>query len=134
MKVRDGHVSNSSSSSFVLMTTKENYERALAEADPYVKAVAKALVDKDESKQTFLGRKMVVFSHYSDSGGNGTFSYLEVKCAPPRREDVQHDEEDDDLNEDEDYCEEEAKYLAWQKFQDLLNKNKTEVISARTGG
>lgn len=129
MKIRDGHVSNSSSSSFVLMTTKENYERALAEADPYVKAVAKALVDKDASKQKFLGKKIVVFSHYSDSGGMGTFSWLDVKCKPPRREDAQHDEEDGE----EDISDEDSAYVAWAKFEEILCKNQNEVISARTG-
>jgi len=37
MKVREGHVSNSSSSSFMLVTTKENYERALSKADDFTK-------------------------------------------------------------------------------------------------
>jgi hypothetical protein len=135
MKVREGHVSNSSTSSFVLMTTKENYERALAEADPYVRAVAKALVDKEASKQVFLGRKMVVFSEYSDQGGNGTFSWLDIEYEKPKdkkKEDAEDEDEEED-EEDEEENEHEDKYLAWEKFQEILKKKKDEVIEASTG-
>lgn len=128
MKVREGHVSNSSTSSFVLMTTKENYERALAEADPYTAAVAKALVDKDASKQVFLGRKMVVFTEYSDMGGEGTFSWLDIKYKKPKAKKKEDDEDEDDYGE-----EDEDKYEAWEKFQEILKKKKDEVIEASTG-
>lgn len=41
MKIRRGFVSNSSSTSFAVMTTKENYERALEKAHPHVAAYIK---------------------------------------------------------------------------------------------
>ena len=39
MKIRNGFVSNSSSSSFILIVDKEDHEKALALCDPYIKVV-----------------------------------------------------------------------------------------------
>jgi len=66
MKIRDGHVSNSSSSSYVLLTTKENYERALKEAHPYEAAVAEAIAKEVK----FLGKDLVQLSEWSSPGGS----------------------------------------------------------------
>ncbi len=43
MKIRNGFVSNSSSSSFVIMTTKENHDKVLENIHPYIKAVIEAM-------------------------------------------------------------------------------------------
>lgn len=65
MKVRTGFVSNSSSSSFVVVTTKENHEKALAECHPYVQAVVKKVASHGE----FLGRNIVHFGDLQLMGG-----------------------------------------------------------------
>ena len=63
MKVRSGFVSNSSSSSFVLVTSVENHERVLSELTEYEQAVAEAMAVRRE--HTLFGKKVVVVEEYS---------------------------------------------------------------------
>jgi len=58
MKIRTGFVSNSSSSSFVLTTTKENWENVKKELEPFQIAVAEFIMKHD----TFAGIDVVTFS------------------------------------------------------------------------
>lgn len=57
MKIRTGFVSNSSSSSFVLIVEEEHYKDMLKEAHPYLKAMA----EQWGSKTDVLGTPAVVF-------------------------------------------------------------------------
>jgi len=71
MKTRAGFVSNSSSSSFVLAITKENYDKCLPQLSDYHQAVLKHLAETDK----FLGRDLVVFSDMSNAGDGSTLRY-----------------------------------------------------------
>jgi len=72
---RQGFVSNSSSSSFVLVTTKENHERALGELHPYVVAIMKKVC----SEGKFLGRDVMYVGDMEDMGGiSYTFEYIDI--------------------------------------------------------
>jgi len=73
MKVRNGFVSNSSSSSFVAAVPMKIHERVLARHHPYVRAVVEALGDE----RTVLGKKCFVTSTYSDQG-YGTWDWVDV--------------------------------------------------------
>jgi len=44
MKIRTGFVSNSSSSSFVLIVTKDEYDRVCSQEDPIVRAILEAVM------------------------------------------------------------------------------------------
>jgi hypothetical protein len=116
MKEREGHVSNSSSSSFFLVTTKANYEKALKEVSPFVAAVAKALA----SNNKFGDMDVVVFGTYSDAGGYGTFDGLDIDASPAE-------------GEKDEYGEKMSAYSAWDLFKDILRKDKSATLSSHIG-
>jgi hypothetical protein len=68
MKIRDGFVSNSSSSSFLLLTTVENYERAKANLTKFQLAVA----EKMKTEVKVFGRDMVSFETWTNQGCSWT--------------------------------------------------------------
>jgi len=55
MKTRTGFVSNSSSSSFVVLTTKENHEKVMAELHEYAQDVIKSVLQETK----LFGKDMV---------------------------------------------------------------------------
>ena len=72
MKIRNGFVSNSSSSSFVIITTQEDYNTALEKvAEKYNKNVAKVIerIIGGSSKFSFKGQEGISFygTIYSES-------------------------------------------------------------------
>jgi hypothetical protein len=97
MKIRTGFVSNSSSSSFVLVATKEAVEAVFQKTSIYVQAVANFV--KTETK--FLGKEVCIF--------NGTIG----DCSSWDN----FNEDDYPIPEDID-----GTYEAWEKFADFLKE------------
>ena len=56
MKIRQGFVSNSSSSSFLIIAPKDEYDKIISKLTPYQKAIFKELFDSDE----FLGQPIKI--------------------------------------------------------------------------
>ena len=94
MKIRTGFVSNSSSSSFVITTTKKAYDRFLSTASEYEKAVLNAL-ESDTAKLD--GVDVVSFSCYSDCGGGGTFDSINENVDPEEYGIVTSEDENDNM-------------------------------------
>jgi len=67
MKIRNGFVSNSSSSSFFIVSPKEAHDKALKKLHPYYQKWINDIVQPQEAK--ICGNKVVVVSwhYYSDS-------------------------------------------------------------------
>lgn len=66
MKIRNGFVSNSSTSSFVLIVTKKAYDKALSELDKE----AQSLIKIWSKKGKFNGQDIIYFHSMSDTGGS----------------------------------------------------------------
>lgn len=66
MRLRSGFVSNSSSSSFILLVEKEEYDRVMEEAHPYLQAVAKAV----SRERKCFGKDVVQMETFSTPGGS----------------------------------------------------------------
>ena len=66
MKIRNGFVSNSSSSSFVLICTEDHVKNVIKDLDDLQKKIIRNCFKKRE----ILGRKMLMITGWSDMGGN----------------------------------------------------------------
>ena len=105
MKTRSGFVSNSSSSSFVYILLKDQYEELLKNVDEYQKAVLKEL--GHEEKQIF-GQEAIVISGMN--GNNSSFEYMNI--------DVYSDLTDEEFREKyeyERYASEAFENIPWPK-------------------
>ena len=113
MKIRSGFVSNSSSSSFLLMTTKENHEKAFEQLSPYEKAVIKAIV----CYGSFLEKKVAYIGDLCPMDYSYTFESIDLK----------------EYKKGSDEAEEDGEREAFDKYKNLVNENKKEVFSWSMG-
>lgn len=111
MKVRQGFVSNSSSSSFVIASPVNIWDKVYNQLTPFEKAVADALVSKERG----FGQDIMVISEFSDNGGGGTLEDLEVDY-----------DTTDDGDDDDDYND--NVYEAYSKITDLLEKEGGDLV------
>jgi hypothetical protein len=125
MKIREGHVSNSSSSSFLLVVTEDVFKKALKEASPLVKDIVKYL---EPEKRRVFGKKVVIITT-QDCHGEGTIFNMiqngDVKVDVPKKE----DDESGEYADDADYIKREIADNAWNDFVAKLEKNKDDVFT-----
>lgn len=113
MKIRQGFVTNSSSSSYVVVIEKDYFDEQVKKLSPYLKAVCKALKNNDNiTKQKFMGKDIMVLTY--TSGNYSTMEDLDVDYAPK--------------NEDEEEEIQETKYEAIDKIIELMT-DKDKVLS-----
>jgi len=75
MKIRSNFVSNSSSSSFVIMTTKANHERALNVLHPFIRSVVIAMAPHNKK----FNNEDVVLLGYMNLNDSSWDEYLDVE-------------------------------------------------------
>lgn len=109
MKTRVGFVSNSSTSSFVIVTSVENHERILQQCTEYEKAVIKAMTMTREHK--LFGRDIVFMEEFTSSDW-WTIKELTL--------DEKWDEFEDE-NPD-------VRWTAWDKYVKLIDKSSKEEV------
>jgi hypothetical protein len=73
MKIRNGHVSNSSSSSFLLAVTKEVHEEVRERMHPYIIAV----IDELSTSDNIFGQEVVKFESWCTPGSD-SYEYKSV--------------------------------------------------------
>ena len=117
MKVRVGFVSNSSSSSFILTTSLENWEKVKQEFHPYEVAVAESIM---KGINNFCGLQVVSFATWRSNSGSWTEG-VEVAMESSWVEYVEKE-----YGEDGPHC-------AWGKIKYRLMQDK-ELVHIRTIG
>jgi hypothetical protein len=109
MKVRNGFVSNSSSNSFVIITTKENHEKTLSNLHPFAAAVIRAIVSQKDHK---FGKDLVYIGTLDTPSGSVTFDDLDI----------------DFDGEKPDRYEVDGDYVAFEEYKDDLSKNNNDDV------
>jgi hypothetical protein len=117
MKVRNGFVSNSSSSSFVVVIKKEVHDKVLPLLTDYQRMIIEQIAEKDKA----FGMDVITIGDMTDHGGESQLFY-----------DLPYD---DEKNEEDDDNYREGPYEAYDAYRDLVDKNSTkdEVFSWSMG-
>lgn len=98
MKVRKGFVSNSSSSSFIVLITKEAYDEIIKDIDPF----AQAVVEQLSGKTQFLGTECVSYNH--TSGNYTDFEWLSKDKCIKRAKEIAKETGKEFYEEDIEWC------------------------------
>lgn len=118
MKIRQGFVSNSSTSSFVLVIEKEWYEECLSEATEYSQHVVK---ETRPELMDVLGIPCMVIEGWAESDST---SLTEIKQHPS--EDKYWDQENGEWDVDSDITQ--IREQAFEEFEILVSRKKDRIF------
>jgi len=114
MKIRTGFVSNSSSSSFLVIATLNNHSRAIA----VLNELQQNVINKIMRGDIVFGQQMMVGETYYTHGGEGTFGDMVRDLVDSCVE---------ELDCDDFY---ELAYAAWDEYLGELKKNPNEIFTS----
>ena len=86
MKIRDGFVSNSSSSSFVVISDKKHFYNTLEKYKSISPIIESLRNDKYIEELNFLGNDIVVLAEWTDPGGGGPLGFFEEEMIAKGKE------------------------------------------------
>ena len=111
MKIRNGFVSNSSSSSFLILLTKEAYDEVISGVGPLTQAVVEQL----SGKASFLGTECVSYNH--TDGNYDDFEWLHKSECVERAKEIA-EETGKEFDEDD------VSWCGWEILNDFESKAK----------
>jgi len=110
VKIREGHVSNSSSSSFIIVIKKKDYEAVLQDLDGLPKKIAKAF-----AWQSLGNKDLIMVANWSEMDGSDTLDHLGFR----EKLGLDRPGEEDDDEVDNSY---ERFHDAWDEVRDALEE------------
>jgi hypothetical protein len=116
MKLRSGFVSNSSSSSFIILVTKEAHEEAMAKLHPWERTVVDCFMSEGK-----IGNQEICYGGQFSNDGFDPFEYLDIEEVP---EELQEASNKFDT----------AERIAWDKYESSLPKDKLIAFHVGDGG
>jgi hypothetical protein len=116
MKIRSRFVSNSSSSSFIVLVTKEAHEEAMAKLHPWERTVVDCFMSEGK-----IGNQEIYYGGHFSSDGCDAFEYLSVEEAPQELKDAASKWDT-------------AERIAWDKYESSLPKDKLITFDVGDGG
>lgn len=116
MKIRNGFVSNSSSSSFVLLIPKTDYEKVTKDMTPFEKEVLNQL--KINEKITFMNTEMVLFEEITGRDEGEVANLKDIDKLKKLNQSFDEDDCDDTILDVKDKFRDKAKKYAFISEQD----------------
>ena len=121
MKIRTGFVSNSSSSSFLVIATLNNHSKAIAALNEFQQGVICKIV----KGEIVFGQQMMVGQTYEAYGEGGTFGEMVQDLI-----DGLEFDDAEDPNFDYQNAMYERAYAAWDEYLGELKKSPNEVFTS----